>query len=81
MEEEEQAINKADLVVTCSDFELYNMRNTPVNVCLASFLYPTKSLSKELTDHMYRPYNLRRNFVFVGNMLHRPNIDAVRVLL
>lgn len=50
-------------------------------MCWASFLYPTEDFSKELADKLYRPFEMRKNFVFVGNMLHHPNIDAVRVLL
>jgi hypothetical protein len=52
-----------------------------INLTIATFLLPLSQFQEEQRDLNYRAFEMRRNFIFVGNMLHLPNIDATRLLI
>ncbi|CAD8045495.1 unnamed protein product [Paramecium sonneborni] len=82
-DKEMASIIRSDLIIACSDYEMELIKHLNKKVQLVTFFYPTtRSLDEEdkqaleLKRHHYK----RRHFVFLGNMSHRPNYDAVKRL-
>ncbi|CAD8183465.1 unnamed protein product [Paramecium pentaurelia] len=82
-DKEMAAIIRSDLIIACSDYEMELIKHLNKKVQLVTFFYPTtRPLDEEdkqaieLKQYHYK----RRHFVFLGNMSHRPNYDAVKRL-
>ena len=75
------SIYRSDLVVTCSDYEeyllrhYYNIKHTALITFFKSELYDLDRKKKLKT------WNIRKNFVWLGNFGHPPNFDAAEILV
>ena len=81
MARELASIYRSDLVITCSDYEEYLLRNyynihhTALITFFKSELYEYERKQKLKT------FDIRKHFVWIGNFNHLTNIDAVDLLV
>lgn len=75
------SIKRSDMVFTCSDYEhmllkeTYNIPNTE----LLTFFYGLSQLNQQIPKNL--PPQERRHICMIGNYSHRPNADAVDILI
>ena len=75
---EMSSIYRSDHVITCSSYEQILLSSYPFvpETSLVTFFYP-KLPPSPASVSMGR----RKNFVWIGNFMHRPNLEAARVLV
>ena len=74
------SLHRSDLTLVCSSHEyelLANVYNIPsCKLCMAPFWVSKETIMTETLDFQ----DDRRDFVFIGGFLHKPNVDAVHQL-
>lgn len=72
------SIYRSDWTIMISPFEMDLLQNEiQIPADLLTYL-PIFTEAKSSTEI---PFSDRKNFLFIGNMLHEPNVDAVRMLI
>lgn len=79
---------RSDLVLTCSEYEQFLLKNHfGVNSELVTFFYPSDFKEPlnledpEEKEHKEYGFHQRKNFVWLGNYQHPPNLDSVNYIL
>ncbi len=75
------SIYRSDLSLIISTFEMQLLKNVikmeDAILCHLPFMLP--AISKE-TSNSWLPYDQRKDFMFIGNGKHAPNVDAIKWL-
>lgn len=75
------------MILSCSDYEtllLNELNVTHKHIYPITFFYPTNKVrdtEEEIKLEMQKQWSRRKNFVFLGNMAHKPNNDSVKYML
>ncbi|KAL4430412.1 hypothetical protein ABPG74_013262 [Tetrahymena malaccensis] len=71
---------RSDLVITCSDYEYFRLKNhlNIHNTELLTFFHETPSLQ---IDEKEMNFQKKKNFVWIGNQSHFPNADSLKYII
>lgn len=77
------SIFRSDLVITCSDYEQYILKNhfNIEHTSLITFFYSNLFDNSNLNPVNHFDFDLRKHFVWLGNFGHPPNVNALNNLL
>lgn len=78
-----EAIQRSHLIWVCSDFELRlaNILQPDLETDLVTFFYPDSEISQISSKAEAGHFGRRKNFVWIGNFMHKPNYDSCRKLV
>lgn len=72
---------RSDLVITCSDYEQFLLKHHYNISSTALITFFQTELDEPENKNKVKTYDNRRNFVWLGNFNHPPNVDALNWLL